>query len=67
MFGFGLGEILPILIILLLLFGAKRLPSLARGIGDGIREFRSSLQGIVGDPVEKPQETTLAAETKTPV
>jgi len=67
MLGLGIGEIIGILVILLLLFGAKRLPSLARGIGDGLREFRSSLQGITSDPIEKAQDTPLPSETKTPV
>ncbi|MFC1484079.1 twin-arginine translocase TatA/TatE family subunit [Candidatus Neomarinimicrobiota bacterium] len=36
----GFGEILVILFIILLLFGAKKLPDLARGLGQGMREFR---------------------------
>ena len=42
MFGFGTGEILIILLIILLLFGAKKLPELARGLGKGIKEFRKA-------------------------
>lgn len=38
-------ELLAILLIATLLFGAKRIPELARGLGEGIRNFRSSLKG----------------------
>ncbi|HVK96206.1 MAG TPA: twin-arginine translocase TatA/TatE family subunit [Flavisolibacter sp.] len=40
--GFGFNEILIILIIILLLFGAKKIPQLMRGLGQGIREFKDS-------------------------
>ena len=43
MFGLGTGEILLILLVVLLLFGAKRLPELARGLGKGINEFRDAV------------------------
>ena len=42
----GFGEILLILLIVLLLFGAKRLPELARGLGQGMREFRKATSEI---------------------
>lgn len=46
MFGtLGWPEILLILGVLLLLFGGRRLPELARGLGSGIRDFRSALRG----------------------
>lgn len=46
MFGsLGLPEMLLILGVLLLLFGGRRLPELARGLGAGIRDFRSALRG----------------------
>ncbi len=40
MFGLGLPEILIILVIILLLFGAKRLPEIGEGLGKTIRELR---------------------------
>ena len=46
MFGFGTGEILIILLIILLLFGAKKLPELARGLGKGIKEFKKASNEI---------------------
>lgn len=42
--GIGLPEMLVILLILILIFGASRLPELARGLGKGIRHFRDSLR-----------------------
>ncbi len=47
----GWQEILLILLIALLLFGAKKIPDLARGLGKGIREFKKGLSEI-----EKPLE-----------
>ena len=46
MFGLGATEIGVILLIALLLFGAKRIPEIARGLGKGIREFRSATSEI---------------------
>ena len=42
----GFGEILVILFIVLLLFGAKRLPELAKGLGQGMREFKKATSEI---------------------
>ena len=49
--GMGTGEIVLLLLIILLLFGAKRIPGLARGIGKGIKEFKDARNGV--DPEEK--------------
>ncbi len=47
MFGsFGGAELLVIVMVILLLFGAKRIPELARGIGQGINEFRKASDEI---------------------
>jgi len=46
---FGGQEILVILVLVLLLFGAKRLPELARSLGQGIKEFRKSVKEISED------------------
>lgn len=40
----GLPEILVILLIVILIFGASRLPEIGRGIGKGIRNFKESLR-----------------------
>ena len=41
---FGFGEILLVFAVLVLLFGAKKLPGLARGLGEGIRNFKGELK-----------------------
>ncbi len=52
---FGPGELIPILLILLLLFGATRLPKLARSMGQAGKEFREGLkEGYKEEPVEGP-------------
>ena len=38
-------EVVVILLVVLLLFGAKRLPEIGRSLGDGIREFKKSIKG----------------------
>ena len=45
----GYPEIIGILVIVLLLFGAKKLPELARGLGQGIREFKNASNEIQDD------------------
>ena len=44
MFGLGVGEILLVFALLVLLFGAKRIPLIAKGLGEGIRNFRTSVK-----------------------
>jgi sec-independent protein translocase protein TatA len=43
-FGLGIGELALIFLVILLLFGAKRLPDMAKGLGKGIREFKKSVK-----------------------
>ena len=43
-FNLGTMEIVVILLIVLLLFGAKKLPELARGLGKGINEFKDAVE-----------------------
>ena len=42
--GLGIPEMVLILAILALLFGARKLPELGRGLGEGIRNFRGSMR-----------------------
>ncbi|MBN8820612.1 MULTISPECIES: twin-arginine translocase TatA/TatE family subunit [unclassified Spirosoma] len=46
MFGLGTSEIVLTLCAILLFFGAKKLPELARGLGQGIREFKEATRDV---------------------
>jgi len=48
--GLGLPELLIILVIIILLFGSRRIPDLAKGLGEGIRGFKTGLQGDPKEP-----------------
>lgn len=47
----GMGELVVILLIVVVLFGASRLPQLGKGLGEGIRSFKKSFSG---EDEEKP-------------
>ena len=51
--GLGIPELLIILAIIILIFGANRLPEIGRGIGKGIRNFRDSTKEGNGDDGHK--------------
>ena len=53
---FGGGEIFLIAVIVLLLFGGKKIPELMRGIGKGVRSFREGVDGK-GDPDEASKDS----------
>lgn len=55
--GLGMPEILLILLIVVLLFGAKKIPELARGLGRGIREFKDASKEIKSE-IDKSLEDT---------
>ena len=49
MFGLGMQEIGIILLLVLILFGAKKIPEIMRGLGQGIREFKQASQEAVDE------------------
>lgn len=53
MFGLGTPELIVIGIIVLLIFGAKRIPEIGKGLGGAIREFRDARKEISSDTSEK--------------
>lgn len=47
MFGnFGMGELIVIFLVILVLFGAKKIPDLAQGLGKGMKEFRKAVKDV---------------------
>lgn len=72
-FNLGWGEIVLILVVVLLLFGAKKLPELARGLGQGIKEFKKATKEVQDDlqraleedPVRPPDPPRRLAEKPT--
>lgn len=55
-FGIGIWELLILLLVLLLVFGPKRLPEMGRQLGKGMREFKDSVTGNRDDDDEYPSE-----------
>lgn len=46
---FGTGEIIIIAIVVLLLFGGKKIPELMKGIGKGVKNFKDGVKGLEDD------------------
>jgi sec-independent protein translocase protein TatA len=61
----GTGEIILLLLLALLLFGAKRLPEIGRSLGSGMREFKDSVTGKAQDDDRPELPSTTTAETTT--
>jgi sec-independent protein translocase protein TatA len=55
----GMGELVIILLIVVILFGASKLPQLGAGLGQGIRSFKKS---FAGEDEEKPTTPTPSAD-----
>lgn len=62
-FGIGPLELVILLVIVLLIFGAKRLPEMGRSLGSGMREFK---KGVSGEKAEEPQDQVTAAQAADP-
>jgi sec-independent protein translocase protein TatA len=54
MFGLGFPEIVLILVILVVLFGASRIPELGKGLGEGIRNFKKGMKSGTDEDEKKP-------------
>jgi sec-independent protein translocase protein TatA len=72
-FGIGIWELLILLLVLLLVFGPKRLPEMGRQLGKGMREFKDSVSGGKDDssaeeyaelPPAEPESTTTATPSR---
>jgi len=60
MFGLGYQELLIILLIVLILFGAQRLPDLARSLGSSVKEFKKGVNEVRDDGSVKKEEEKKA-------
>jgi sec-independent protein translocase protein TatA len=62
MFGLGYQELLIILVIVLILFGAQRLPDLARSLGSSVKEFKKGVNELNKDDAAAATTTTAKKE-----
>ena len=53
----GTGELIVILIIVVLIFGVNKIPQLGKGLGEGIRNFKSSPKAAQEDPSDKNEKS----------
>jgi sec-independent protein translocase protein TatA len=58
MFGIGMTELMIILVIVLVVFGARKLPEIGAGLGKGIKSFKSGVSG----KDEEPEDPSLIKE-----
>ena len=68
MFGLGTPELILVIVVILVLFGSKKIPDFMQGIGKGIREFKKAASDVEKDittPVNKEPEKK-PEEPKTP-
>jgi len=63
-FGLGMQELLVILLILVILFGSRKIPELGRGLGEGIRGFRSAMRGEDAPPADPPRDEGSTKPTR---
>jgi sec-independent protein translocase protein TatA len=65
MFGnIGWGEVIIIMIVILLLFGARRIPEVMRSLGQGVREFKKSVNEVTSEIEKQPEEKKTGEEKK---
>ena len=65
-FGLGFGELVMVFAVLLMLFGAKRLPEVAAGMGKGIRDFKRALNGMDQESVQASQQQSYLQSAPQP-
>ncbi len=56
MFGLGATELIIIAVIILILFGARKIPEIGKGLGGAVREFKNIKKEINSDPAKKAEE-----------
>lgn len=65
-FGIGVPELLILLVVLLLVFGAKRLPEMGKSLGKGMREFKDGISGLDDTVTTTPPTTAPAPPQQLP-
>lgn len=60
-FGLGTTELLLIALVVLLLFGGKKIPELMKGLGKGVKSFKDGMEGME-DELKRPSEKTTPAD-----
>lgn len=60
--GLGMPEILLIVLVVLLLFGAKKIPELMKGIGRGVKSFKDGVNGL--NDTADPKQSSSEKDTK---
>ena len=67
MFGMGIGELLVILVIVMIIFGAGKLPDIGEGLGRGIRNFRKAVRTPDEIDVTPPRSESAAPTSSSSV
>jgi sec-independent protein translocase protein TatA len=66
LFNLGGGEIILVLALVLILFGAKKLPELAKGLGQGIKEFKKATKEVTDEVHNAMEEPPSAPQRRLP-
>jgi sec-independent protein translocase protein TatA len=56
MFGMGTTELIIVLVIVVLVFGVNKIPQLGKGLGEGIKNFKTAIKAAQDEPEEKPKQ-----------
>lgn len=65
LFNFGSGEVLIIVLVILLLFGGRKIPELMKGLGKGVRSFKEGMEDIqneIDKPIKKNDDDTRKSD-----
>ena len=64
-FGIGATEMIILLVVILVVFGPKRLPEMGRSLGKGMREFKDSISGKDDDDRDEPVQRAIGTQDTT--